>query len=95
MAPPEAIAMGSVVGARVGTHDVFHWERIFANVMQCCFQRLKPENFSRQPEHSDRQTGMYVFHRNNVEMESRRCHGSLNSKAHKGVKLSHIGRIDR
>jgi hypothetical protein len=34
MAPPEASAVGSVVGARVGTHDVFHWERILASFIQ-------------------------------------------------------------
>jgi hypothetical protein len=34
MAPPEASTMGLVVGARVGTHDVFHWVRILASFIQ-------------------------------------------------------------
>jgi hypothetical protein len=34
MVPPEASAVGSVVGAGVGTHDVFHWERILASFIQ-------------------------------------------------------------
>jgi hypothetical protein len=34
MAPPEASAVGSVLGAGVGRHDVFHWERILASFIQ-------------------------------------------------------------
>ncbi len=34
LAPPEVSAVGSVVGAGLGTHDVFHWERILASFIQ-------------------------------------------------------------
>ncbi len=34
MAPPEASTVGSVVGAGVGKHDVFYWERILASFIQ-------------------------------------------------------------
>jgi hypothetical protein len=34
MAHPGASNVGSVVGAGVGAHDVFHWERILASFIQ-------------------------------------------------------------